>query len=515
MAVACSSPQEVEGRVEFRLIAPSGEPIGPLFRVAGHAENILGTSLSADGTRVGIRTGTNIQVWNTVTGRPVGSPVTSLVKPGSPELSPDGQLLAWRSSGKVVVWDIEKARERFRPLEVTGKIYPMEFSPDSRRLLTVSDSSGAELSSAQVWDVVTGTRLGRPMNHAAPMNSAAFSPDGQLVVSASQDRTARVWDAQTGEPRGPLLEHPSEVHLACFGHDQRRVYTACEDGLVRSWDAATGEPVAASLDHQHPARYVLPLLGGRVLHTTSQHNHSWELAQHPRPIREWEDLAELLSGRRLTEAGQLRVLEVSELSNLWHRLKVRLPEEFVTSLAQREDWNNWMTQHFFANKHHSKARVYLNELVALQPARFIHRWNRAYANRNPGHWDEAVADLQEAARLDPAENAVWADLAMAELIRGNLPGYQAACATMTERLSFADRKVYLGDWCFVACHATNRPALWQNLERLLVEMGPPSEPTLYTRGRDWQYYAARGALAYRLGRPAENARTPGKGARHS
>jgi TIR domain/WD domain, G-beta repeat len=44
--------------------------------------------------------------------------------------------------------------------------------------------------------------------HEGSVNSAAFSPDGKRIVTASEDKTARIWNAATGKPIGePLKGH--------------------------------------------------------------------------------------------------------------------------------------------------------------------------------------------------------------------------------------------------------------------------------------------------------------------
>ena len=47
----------------------------------------------------------------------------------------------------------------------------------------------------------------RLKGHEGGVNSAAFSPDGTRVVTASDDRTARVWDAATGAELAVLKGH--------------------------------------------------------------------------------------------------------------------------------------------------------------------------------------------------------------------------------------------------------------------------------------------------------------------
>ena len=58
------------------------------------------------------------------------------------------------------------------------------------------------------------------------VRSAAFSPDGTRVVTASIDETARVWDAATGKPLGEPMRHEGGVDSAAFSPDGTRVVTA-------------------------------------------------------------------------------------------------------------------------------------------------------------------------------------------------------------------------------------------------------------------------------------------------
>mmetsp|Transcript_20603 Transcript_20603/g.31008 ORF Transcript_20603/g.31008 Transcript_20603/m.31008 type:complete len:164 (-) Transcript_20603:132-623(-) len=68
-------------------------------------------------------------------------------------------------------------------------------------LVNTADSQVLTASggAAKIWDTETGDCLRSLQGHRDTVTSAAFSPDGTLVLTASYDRTAKIWDAESGE----------------------------------------------------------------------------------------------------------------------------------------------------------------------------------------------------------------------------------------------------------------------------------------------------------------------------
>lgn len=73
--------------------------------------------------------------------------------------------------------------------------------------------------------------------------SLAFSPDGTILASASEDRTIGLWDVAHGTLRRVLYGHTEGVYSVVFSADGATLLSASADGTLKFWDSQTGECV--------------------------------------------------------------------------------------------------------------------------------------------------------------------------------------------------------------------------------------------------------------------------------
>jgi WD40 repeat protein len=214
-----------------------GDQQQAMMTLYGHKGSVLSVAYSPNGWMLasGSEDGT-AKIWEIASGKERVSFDCQTESVSSVIFSPNGKLLATAGYSNVVtLWDIETGQ---RNAVLQAKGYVVAFSRDGQMLAVGGRTSGS--GTVALCSADTGKIQRRFKGHEAALHSEvqalAFSPNGKMLASASNDGTIKLWDVATGEERVTLVGHTGFVYTVAFDAMGRFIASGGNDKCVKLWD---------------------------------------------------------------------------------------------------------------------------------------------------------------------------------------------------------------------------------------------------------------------------------------
>ena len=201
-------------------------------------------SLGASGAHLSIPLGPTV-ISPAVPARPAGPPPASSpraheggVQAVAP--APDGTLLVTGGlDGTILLWNPVKFRELRTLANDLGAVEQLALGPGGKWVAGCCVKLNTQDMGVQIWDLMTNRPRPTLRGPADNVRCVAVTSDGRRVAAGSADASVWVW---TLDPPGTkpfcLLGHAGQVTGAAFTRQGEMLLTVSLDGTIRQWDLA-------------------------------------------------------------------------------------------------------------------------------------------------------------------------------------------------------------------------------------------------------------------------------------
>ncbi|MCU0446410.1 MAG: caspase family protein [Microscillaceae bacterium] len=222
-----------------------------------HPDGLISLAFSPDSKQLvsagGYDSNHNLKVWNMATGEKTmnlrGHEAVSCI-----EFSPDGKYLISGGLDKnLMLWDMRLGRSIRTMRGHQEYITDVSFNPSGNLIASSGGYAKTQKGEILLWKIDQVEPIGKIKpalnDHSQAINSIDFSPDGNFLVSASEDGTLKIWETYAGNERKDLTEPYTSLSRVRFSPDGKFIAGASKDKSIRLWEVGSGKRLFTFLGH--------------------------------------------------------------------------------------------------------------------------------------------------------------------------------------------------------------------------------------------------------------------------
>ncbi|MEH1968671.1 serine/threonine-protein kinase [Nostoc sp.] len=113
--------------------------------------------------------------------------------------------------------------------------------------------------------------------HSGWINSIAISPDGQTLISASNDMTIKVWNLKNGDEIFTITLAQDVVKCLVISPDGHSLVSGSSKGIIQAWNITTGEEIHTFAEDSYQVFALVISPDGQTLFSGSSDIKVWNL----------------------------------------------------------------------------------------------------------------------------------------------------------------------------------------------------------------------------------------------
>ncbi|MDJ0679961.1 MAG: WD40 repeat domain-containing protein [Xenococcaceae cyanobacterium MO_167.B52] len=238
--------------------------LSPTCQLRGYAGKAIAMTLSPDGDKLVCSDTTpkrsHLKIWHLHTGKLEQTLFGHKQIIQSLAISCGDRPFLASGSHKIKLWDLQTGESWLTLFGHQQWVYALAIAPDGQTLV-----SGSEDKTIRIWHLPKGNLAQTMTGHKASVKVLAITPDGQTIVSGSDDQTIKLWDIKTGKLLRTLTGHTGGISSVAIDPNSQYLVSGSEDKTIKVWHRESGELRQTLFGHEQTVRTLVIHPNGQTI----------------------------------------------------------------------------------------------------------------------------------------------------------------------------------------------------------------------------------------------------------